>query len=101
MKNEEQLLEYSFLAAARTHAEMIRIHPFVDGNGRWARLATSIFLRDVGLACGTIIEPSKKRQYIAAIDRAIDEGEPGDLSNILARGFVLQAARRRGLRSRE
>jgi hypothetical protein len=32
---------------------------------------------------------------IEAIDRAIDEHEPGDLANILARGFVLQRSRGR------
>ncbi len=95
IKHEGRLLEFVFLAAARSHAEMIRIHPFIDGNGRWARLTTTIFLRDAGLVCGTIIEPSEKRRYIEAIDRAIDEHEPGDLANILARGFVLQASRRR------
>ena len=35
--NDEKLTESAFLAAARGHAEMIRIHPFIDGNGRWAR----------------------------------------------------------------
>lgn len=36
----ERFFEHVFLTAATHHAEMIRIHPFVDGNGRWARLAT-------------------------------------------------------------
>lgn len=95
IKHEGRLLEFVFLAAARSHAEMIRIHPFIDGNGRWARLTTTIFLRDAGLVCGTIIVPNEKKRYIESIDRAIDEREPGDLANILARGFILQASRRR------
>jgi fido (protein-threonine AMPylation protein) len=93
-RDEAALVEHVFLAAARTHAEMINIHPFVDGNGRWARLLTSVFLRDAGLPCGTIILPQEKPQYINAIDRAIDEREPGDLANLLAKGFAIQASRR-------
>ncbi len=93
-KDESAWIEFVFLSAARTHTEMINIHPFVDGNGRWARLLTSVFLRDAGLSCGTIILPQEKPQYIKAIDRAIDEREPGDLANLLAKGFAIQASRR-------
>jgi fido (protein-threonine AMPylation protein) len=93
-RDESAWIEHVFLSAARTHAEMINIHPFVDGNGRWARLLTSVFLRDAGLSCGTIILPQEKPLYIEAIDRAIDEREPGDLANLLAKGFAIQASRR-------
>ena len=36
------------LAAARMHLELLRIHPFLDGNGRTARLAASGVLIEAG-----------------------------------------------------
>lgn len=94
--NDEKLTESAFLAAARGHAEMIRIHPFIDGNGRWARLVTGVFLCDCGFQAGTIIRAARKLEYIEATDRAIDHGECGDLANILLDGYIEQADRRYG-----
>lgn len=33
-------------AAARFHHRLVQIHPFPNGNGRHARIATDIFLED-------------------------------------------------------
>lgn len=93
-KDETALIEHAFLSAAQTHAELIRIHPFVDGNGRWARFILNLYLIDSGLEVGTIVPTSEKKQYISALNRAIDSQEPGDLANMLVRGFLLQKARR-------
>ncbi|HLD50145.1 MAG TPA: mobile mystery protein B [bacterium] len=35
--------------AVRLHFRLVTIHPFENGNGRWARLATNIYLRKNGL----------------------------------------------------
>lgn len=91
----ERRAELAFLYAARDHAELIRIHPFVDGNGRWARIATVAFLYDCGFPVGSIIKKADKRDYIAALNRTIDNNEPGDLANHLLKGYV-HAMRRRG-----
>ncbi len=92
----ERFFEHVFLTAATQHAEMIRIHPFVDGNGRWARLATSLYLYDCGLDCGTIIFARDRKRYVDAIHRAQDTREPGDLANMLLEGFLAQSQRRIG-----
>lgn len=84
----ELKINRAFLCAALDHAEMIRIHPFVDGNGRWARIATNAFLYDCGFPVGTLIPRAKKRDYIAAVDRCIDDQAPGDLANLLLLGYV-------------
>lgn len=86
--------ERLFLEIARHHAELIRIHPFVDGNGRWARFITSIFLCDAGFGCGTMIYARDRDEYIRAIDRIIDGNEPGDLADLLLTGYLDQAERR-------
>jgi fido (protein-threonine AMPylation protein) len=90
------LVEHVFLSAARDHAEMIRIHPFVDGNGRWARLATSLYIYDCGFDCGTIVFARDRREYFDGIHRAQDGNEPGDLANLLLKGFLFQSGRRLG-----
>jgi fido (protein-threonine AMPylation protein) len=87
----DELTQATFLAAAQSHAEMIRIHPFIDGNGRWARIATGVFLCDCGFHAGTIVRAARKREYISAMDRAIESSECGDLANILLDGYIEQA----------
>lgn len=95
MPEDEARLETALLHAARDHAEMIRIHPFVDGNGRWARIATTIFLADCGYPVGTIVRSENKRSYITAIDRCIDYGEPGDLAQHFLAGYIYAMEKRR------
>lgn len=73
---------------------MIRIHPFIDGNGRLARIITSVFLVDAGLKAGTIVPARIKTEYIESTDRAIDQGECGDLATILLDGYIEQAEKR-------
>lgn len=89
----DALLDHVFHSAAVTHAEIIRVHPFVDGNGRWARFVTNLYVFDCGLEVGTIILAKDKKRYIDAMNRASDNREPGDLANILLEGFIYQANR--------
>ena len=86
--NAKERIVRAFMFAAIDHSEMLRIHPFIDGNGRWARVVTVLFLRDCGLPIGTILRKRDKAKYIAAADRCLDDGEPGDLANLFLRGYV-------------
>jgi Fic-DOC domain mobile mystery protein B len=69
-------------AAARFHHGMVQIHPFANGNGRHARIATDIFLADyyqhpaIEWASGVDLQADGVRRttYIAAL-RAADAGE--------------------------
>lgn len=67
--------------AARYHHELVRIHPWVNGNGRHARLATDLLLRRVGRppftwGSGNLLEASAaRRRYVAAL-RAADAHDP-------------------------
>jgi fido (protein-threonine AMPylation protein) len=92
----ENRIDLAFTHAATDHAEMIRIHPFVDGNGRWARIATNAFLYDCGFRIGTIIRKSDKRDYIAALTRCIQFNAPGDLANLFVAGYVRELKKRLG-----
>lgn len=74
-------------AAARFHHELVRIHCFPNGNGRHARIASDIFLKDyynhppIRWASGFDLQADNQRRadYIKAL-RAADQG---DLSLLL------------------
>lgn len=69
-------------AAARFHHRMVQIHPFVNGNGRHARIATDIMLEEaydhppVAWASGFDLQQDNERRkaYIAAL-RAADRND--------------------------
>ena len=52
--------------AALLHKELVAIHPFVDGNGRTARLLMNLALLQAGYVV-TIIPPIRRSDYIASI----------------------------------
>lgn len=70
--------------AARFHHELVCIHPFRNGNGRHARLATDILLESVGRERFTwgsqdlIRAGDARTRYISAL-RAADRGDYGPL----------------------
>lgn len=55
--------------AARIHKELVTIHPFVDGNGRTARLLMNLALVQAGYVI-TIIPPVLRSDYINAIKKS-------------------------------
>lgn len=55
--------------AARLHEELVTIHPFVDGNGRAARLLMNLALLQAGYNI-TIIPPVVRNDYIGALQEA-------------------------------
>ncbi len=55
--------------AARLHQELVSIHPFVDGNGRTARLLMNLALLQTGYVI-TIIPPILRNDYINAIKKS-------------------------------
>jgi Fic-DOC domain mobile mystery protein B len=73
--------------AVRLHHRAVRIHPFLNGNGRWARMLANIWLRRHGH--GVIEWPEEtigarsvvREEYLAAI-RAADGGDEGPLSEL-------------------
>ena len=55
--------------AALAHKEFVTIHPFVDGNGRVARLLMNLILLQAGYLIA-IIPPVLRRQYINSLEKA-------------------------------
>ena len=65
--NEGRLHPVEF--AALVHQKFVYIHPFVDGNGRVARLLMNLALLRAGWTLA-IIPPICRHEYIAALDKA-------------------------------
>lgn len=55
--------------AALTHQKFVFIHPFIDGNGRVARLLMNLVLLRFGYPI-TIIPPILRLEYITALEKA-------------------------------
>jgi len=55
--------------AATLHKEFVFIHPFVDGNGRVARLLMNVALAQAGYIIA-IIPPLRRAEYINALEKA-------------------------------
>ncbi|MBF0489149.1 MAG: Fic family protein [Candidatus Omnitrophica bacterium] len=55
--------------AAMAHKEFVFIHPFIDGNGRVARLLMNLILLQKGY-CLAIIPPILRMEYVKALEKA-------------------------------
>jgi len=69
--------------AAQAHHRLVAIHPFVDGNGRTARLVMNLLLMRKGYP-PTIIMRTNRRQYYSVLAQA-DAGKTDALTNFVGR----------------
>lgn len=66
---EQREKEHPVAFAARMHAKLVNIHPFVDGNGRTARLFMNHFLLAKGYVIANISgDKSQRGEYYAALE---------------------------------
>lgn len=63
--------------AARLHVDFVKIHPFVDGNGRTARLLMNFDLLKAGYQ-PVVIRAADRLSYYEALDKAHTSGDYGD-----------------------
>lgn len=68
-KNREEVVK----ALAETHTELLLIHPFRDGNGRIARLLSTLMALQAGLPLldFSLIGEHEKQEYITAVQAGI------------------------------
>lgn len=64
-KNNQDLIDYSALA----HYKLVNIHPFIDGNGRTARLIMNLILMNQGFP-PTVILKNDRQKYYQTLDLA-------------------------------
>ncbi len=60
--------------AARAHGEFVKIHPFVDGNGRTARLLMNLELMKAGFPAA-VLPVESRLAYYEALDTAHCQGD--------------------------
>lgn len=60
---------HPIVKAALLHGELVKIHPFVDGNGRTSRLVMNLSLMNSGYL-PVIIKKDKRLDYYNALDKA-------------------------------
>ncbi|HJT20028.1 MAG TPA: Fic family protein [Nitrospira sp.] len=62
-------------ALAETHVELVLIHPFRDGNGRLARMLSTLMALQAGLPFldFTMIAGDKKKEYFRAVQAGLDK----------------------------
>jgi Fic family protein len=62
------LVEHPVQVAAQAHYRLVSIHPFVDGNGRTARLLMNLLLMQTGYP-PAIIRPEDRQTYLSALEK--------------------------------
>ncbi|MBI9108666.1 MAG: Fic family protein [Spirochaetales bacterium] len=69
--------------AARVHADFVKIHPFVDGNGRTSRLLMNLELMKDGFP--PVVLPVEKRlEYYEALDTTHTKGDYSQFLSLIA-----------------
>lgn len=66
------------IVAAAAHTWLVNVHPFVDGNGRVARLLMNLILMRFGFPIAIITREDRLRYY-----DALEESQTSDLSSFL------------------
>ena len=73
--------------AARAHGELVKIHPFTDGNGRTSRLLMNLILLQSGLPAA-IIKVEQRLDYYKALDKAHTTGDYQDFIELVGQSVV-------------
>lgn len=70
-REKEDAGEHPLLIAAYLHEELVRIHPFIDGNGRTARLLSNLYLLRHGYIIVNIKgSPESRMAYYQSLERS-------------------------------
>ena len=83
IKNIEEIDIHPIKKAAYIHYEFVRIHPFIDGNGRIARLLTNLYLMQQGYP-PIILKKEDRKKYYNNLRKA-DQGNLSPFTNFIAK----------------
>lgn len=70
------------IIAADAHYKLVRVHPFVDGNGRTARLLMNLLLMQANYPV-TVIGNDKREDYINALEKAHTTNDLSDFYSLV------------------
>ena len=86
---EKLILNYQYwdkyhpiIKAALLHGELVKIHPFIDGNGRTSRLVMNLSLMNSGYL-PVIVKKEKRLEYYNALDKAHITGDYTDFVRLI------------------
>lgn len=71
--------------AAYIHHQLVKIHPFFDGNGRVARLISNLYLMKKGYP-PIIIQKEERKKYYSALKKA-DHGNLSEFATFIAQAM--------------
>lgn len=73
------------LVSAYLHNELVRIHPFIDGNGRTSRLLMNLYLLRKGCPIVSLkSDNDSKLQYYKSLEKSHMENDPADFNLFVA-----------------
>lgn len=78
---------HPIVQAALLHGELVKIHPFVDGNGRTSRLIMNLDLMNHGYN-PVIIKKEKRLEYYYALDKAHTTGDYIDFIKLINKAEI-------------
>lgn len=82
------------LIAAYLHDELVRIHPFIDGNGRTSRLLMNLYLLRNGYTLVTLKGSNEdKISYYKALEKSHIENKPEDFQKLVAEAEITSLKR--------
>ena len=82
ISNIEELKLHPIKMATFIHHELVRIHPFLDGNGRVSRLISNLYLMKQGYP-PIVLKKEDRRKYYRVLRRA-DESDLSPFTNFIA-----------------
>ena len=82
MNYDEWNKYHPIVRAALLHGELVKIHPFIDGNGRTSRLIMNMELMRSGYV-PVIIKKDDRLKYYEALDKAHTTGDYTDFVKLV------------------
>ena len=73
---------HPIIKAALLHGELVKIHPFVDGNGRVSRLVMNLSLMNSGYV-PVIVKKEKRLEYYESLDKDHTTGDYTDFVKLV------------------
>ncbi len=74
---------HPIILASEVHLRFVSIHPFIDGNGRTARLLMNLILLQYGYPLA-VIKMVNRAEYILSIEKTQDSGQLDDFYTVVA-----------------
>ena len=88
-KQMEKEMVHPVLVAAYLHGELVRIHPFIDGNGRAFRLLMNLYLLRNGYVIITLKGSNdEKVNYYMALEKSHTEHLPEDFQKLVVEAEI-------------